>query len=739
MAALLAAPTLVQAAVTSPNQMPGAGTVVVGNVAADAGNTKGGAAGTTITGLATGATLTVTGSSVVTWGASAAAALEPAVGGNPGGFNLGSGATLNFKAAAPVGLLNVDVSGSASSINGSLADTSAAGGGVGGVAVFIANRNGVVVGSTAKIALPAGFGALGVNLEGATAQTDFAAGKLDLNMSGAAPVTIEAGAKIGRDAAAALPNSYVLLAGSTITNAGTINSQQVVVDAGAIRNTPSAPILGQQTAFTAGKADSTATGVVTSPMLAVTTNDSVAYATATGSFTNSGIISSAGSPAQIWVNGPVTNSGTLSAGSASSASTLFVRSNGFTNTGTLATANVDIWNASAAGGNVALGGTVGAFAGAASPTNSLNSVFIDVNGNVSVTAPITVANSFNNNYIIRGNAVTISAAQNVAPTADGVSTAHGDIILAVNSPLQNITIASGGSLAAGSVNLGNLTASDLPNVNLSGNITAASGAGGITRVAFNGYTMGLDATGAATITTPEFDATVRGSLRNPVSTSNWLQNGLKLVNPSTTTPMSVNVAAVGGGFQAINLNVTGPVNLTSQDPVSGFTSTKTAFGGTGAGRPITTGTTVAGGLVANGGSQFIINASGNLNINPGVKFDAAHDASDGFSFPGGVVFKSAGTLTTNAVVDNAWTTVAQPFGGVFFEAPTIVALNYVATNGNSWVNFSTKPSTGVPTLYQFKQPSTTTLQFVVANDVAPHQNTYSALITGGAVNFDVLK
>ena len=49
-------------------------------------------------------------------------------------------------------------------------------------------------------------------------------------------------------------------------------------------------------------------------------------------------------------------------------------------------------------------------------------------------------------------------------------------------------------------------------------------------------------------------------------------------------------------------------------------------------------------------------------------------------------------LTVANPVMNAWTTAAIPYQGVFFEAKTINALSYVATNGNSWVNDNVMPT-----------------------------------------------
>jgi len=221
---------------------------------------------------------------------------------------------------------------------------------------------------------------------------------------------------------------------------------------------------------------------------------------------------------------------------------------------------------------------------------------------------------------------------------------------------------------------------------------------------------------SAQIVTNSLTLYMYGSFNAPiVGNTNWLTNQIQVEALDPLSDVGVSISAMGAGFQAINVGITGNAYINS-----GYTYTP--FNAVG----LTTGTTTAGGLIGNGGSQLIVNASGNLDIWDG--FTTAF-----FEFPGGIAFKAGGVLTQYVPVYNAWTLEALPYQGVFFEAPTINALSYIATNGNSWANWSQKPVAGAPTVYQITQPAPTTFGFV-ANPTAAKQNTYSLLITGTPVN-----
>jgi filamentous hemagglutinin family protein len=252
----------------------------------------------------------------------------------------------------------------------------------------------------------------------------------------------------------------------------------------------------------------------------------------------------------------------------------------------------------------------------------------------------------------------------------------------------------------------------------------------------NAYTK-LDEKPTAQILTNYLGLDILGSINAPIAgNTNWLDNAMVIAPLFTAAPVDISMSAIGGGFQAINLKIDGNATIDSGATVTPFLDVG-----------LTTGTQYAGGLIPNGGSQLIVNATGNLDVYAGNSFvpppppplenefvSPAVTGPAAFQFPGGVAFKAGGTLTVHAPVYNAWTTAALPFQGAFFEAPTIVMLGYLATNGNSWGNWSTMPTTGTPTVYQINQLAPTTFGFV-NNPDAVHKNTYSSLILGGPTCF----
>jgi hypothetical protein len=382
-------------------------------------------------------------------------------------------------------------------------------------------------------------------------------------------------------------------------------------------------------------------------------------------------------------------------------------------------------------------------------------VRVSVSGPLTISGTVTAANSdvqIYNYGTQAGNATTISG--NV--TADNWLDIHNEGLtsskLDITGALQgfDIHVQSNGTLALGMATaVGNLgidvygTSSQL-----NGAITASnfyySAQAATTKVlpaavitAPNVYLdvlnfTGVNATGnaytklsekpVAQIVTNFLDLYVRGSINAPIAgNTNWLDNALVIEPLFTVAPVDISLSAVGGGFQAINLKVTGNAEIDSGDTITPFT-----------GIGLTSGTQYAGGLIPNGGSQLIVNATGNLDVWDG--FNPSKAPVDAFEFPGGVAFTAGGTLTVHAPVYNAWTTNALPFQGAFFEAPTIVMLGYLATNGNSWGNWSTMPTSGSPTVYQINQLAPTTFGFI-NNPDAVHKNTYSSLIMGGPTCF----
>ncbi|MFO1322767.1 MAG: hypothetical protein U1F15_01770 [Burkholderiales bacterium] len=218
--------------------------------------------------------------------------------------------------------------------------------------------------------------------------------------------------------------------------------------------------------------------------------------------------------------------------------------------------------------------------------------------------------------------------------------------------------------------------------------------------------------------TNDFNVVATGTVNSPITgNTNWLTNQMQIKAMNAGSPVFVDFSAVGGGFQTINLGVTGDVILTSG-------ATGTPFSIVGFATPLI----FVPPLVANGGSQLIVNASGNMDVN-GVAGPGFPLAPVSFQFPGGVALKAGGYLSLNTPLYNAWTLSPAPYQGVFFEAPTIIASGYVATNPGSWVNYSSYPVTGPSNTYSINQVAPTLFQFVSTPE-AIHNNTFSLKAIG---------
>ena len=238
---------------------------------------------------------------------------------------------------------------------------------------------------------------------------------------------------------------------------------------------------------------------------------------------------------------------------------------------------------------------------------------------------------------------------------------------------------------------------------------------------------------AAQIVTNTLVADLLGNMNAPIAgNTNWLLN--QHAGGGAGSDPADHCQHLGGGCRSsssINVGFTGNLIVDSG-------ATVTPFSGIG----LTTGFFPAGGLIGNGGSQMILNASGSMDIvaDSGAQFATwaggpGFNGNGFFEFPGGTVFKSVDPLTQFVPVYNAWTTVAQAYQGQFYESDSsIFALSYSATNGNSWGNYNRMPVGGTPSIYQIAQDPPTGVAnrfgFLPAPD-APHQNTYSLEITGG--------
>ncbi|MCC7041138.1 MAG: hypothetical protein IT516_12590 [Burkholderiales bacterium] len=241
---------------------------------------------------------------------------------------------------------------------------------------------------------------------------------------------------------------------------------------------------------------------------------------------------------------------------------------------------------------------------------------------------------------------------------------------------------------------------------------------------------GVDATGNAYATqadkpasqfvTQVFTTVLSGSINAPIAgNTNWPLNSMDIAPLVTLAPVLVSVTANGGGFQAVNLNVLG-------NAVFNTGATQTPFIGV----PLTTGGFPAGGLQGNLGSQLIMQAAGSLTIVGTPTFSLTGPAFAA-QWPGGATFVAGTTLQLLAPFYNAWSVASPPFGGVFFTAPAISMNNYIATSGTAWANFSTKPLTGDPTVYQIRTRGDNSFGFDATEAFV--KNDYMSTVVGGAV------
>ena len=227
---------------------------------------------------------------------------------------------------------------------------------------------------------------------------------------------------------------------------------------------------------------------------------------------------------------------------------------------------------------------------------------------------------------------------------------------------------------------------------------------------------------AAQIVSNLVTATLYGSMNGPIDgNTNWTLNQMQIAPFSNVVPILFSFSAVGGGFQAINIGFTGDAFVSSG-------LTRTPFDTVG----FVASTLLPPPLVANGGSSLILQATGNLDvIGNGAPFLFAPNA---FEFPGGVVLIAGGTLTSQVPIYNAWTTNAMEFQGIFKEGATIVDGSYNATNTNSWVNYSTYPTTGPGNSYRIVQSLPGLFQFVL-DPLIVHHNAYTSVVVGGPTDF----
>ena len=477
----MAAPFMIATAfAAAPGNVPVNGTVVQGSASA----TLGAGSVVALIGSSATASLTVTlGSTanVINWGnPNTAATLNP--NSTLAGFNIGTGSTVNFGVGpAPAGgvggvgdptapsaptsavVLNIDNSGQLSTLDGTL------NGGT-HVNVFVANANGIVVGSTAVLSAPV-LGLIASNVDNTALIATSTTPTIALSFATAGSISIANGASLN-----AGTTDAVLIAGAgTVNVSGTSSgliSTNLVIDGGvsglyysseATTNTAfvarsSVGNVNLTTAATNVNLNlGTAGGVFTLNSVYadgnITNNGSVDLAATpefTGTLTNNGIINQAGSTVLTIGNSSATivaTNGAISGATAAIYANSTIASNfgSVVNNGTIAAAN---------GFNLGIAGTF---------TNTSNGQLNVTGSAVASPTDANVGAALVDAGFVNYGLVSVSS---FAPTTANAYGNYGDFSNANGSFTNSGTISVNGSFAVNNVSV------PVGNFSNSGTITA---------------------------------------------------------------------------------------------------------------------------------------------------------------------------------------------------------------------------------------------------------------------------
>ena len=213
-----------------------------------------------------------------------------------------------------------------------------------------------------------------------------------------------------------------------------------------------------------------------------------------------------------------------------------------------------------------------------------------------------------------------------------------------------------------------------------------------------------------------------GNANNPVNGLYFLSNGLALA-PSSGDTVSLVVNDYGTAPQFLNFIVNGnaavwaPSSWPADASVPSNNLTVPFGNGLPAGAPD----------ASYGGGSMIVQSTGWMSLLAGTSND--------FVFPGAVVLKAAGALDLNGVaISQGWTASGRPFQGLFFESPYILSSSgdvQLFSNDFNWMNFSSYPDARFHTWRLARGPDGSA-QYVSADSIAPHLNTYSIQIQAAA-------
>ncbi|MBU2768936.1 filamentous hemagglutinin N-terminal domain-containing protein [Acidithiobacillus ferrivorans] len=533
------------------------------------------------TGSATAATITVSaGATVMQWGGTAltgGTVAAPAGITSNAGFDIGTGAALtvtNAATAATASVLISDQTGNPSQIYGTLTAAGAAGD---APSLFVANANGVIVGASATINLPAGGGFIGEKVS----ETSFAGGTIASSMTDTGAVSIASGTV---NAA-----GYLLVAGNGNVNVGSVantgTTTESVVSGFSFTASPLGAIstIGTQSTYVSDSsavanlsgAYTTATAIPTvyaagNVNLTGTAMD-VTLAAVNGNLVNSG--SATISATGITIGGSFTNNGTATlgagltvSGAATNNGTLEQSTHGLTAASITNNGKDTGYNLLATAGTITNNGTIDATGSAAvvlsatatSGAGIINTGTIENIGHASTlymsASSGNISNTGTLNFAASGGSLSaVASAGNV--TLDGTvntGTIAAPVALSATNVLGGVTLtASGGALNLGTMLYNSGAAA------LSGNSVQVS-AGGLIGAA------AVDVTAASGNVTLWGGTTLAGATTdvNAGSTGNLVLAGqLGNSGSSTIIVTAGNIMAGANTMGGFNLSSSGTLTL----------------------------------------------------------------------------------------------------------------------------------------------------------------------------------
>lgn len=683
--------------------LPVNGTVVVGT----ASSTVAGATGDFGASAQASGTLTITngttGVSVITWGNNTASATLNTTA-SYAGFNIAgtvggvAGSTVDFAGGGTV--LNVDTSGNLSQLNGALTGT--------GTNVFVANANGIIVGSGATFNLGgsslaliagniAGLGSMGTQSAISSFGIDFASGGT-VNVNDGATFNTAGAVVIAGAGQVNVTDTAPLNSGLNLTLVG--GKSGLISAAGAYTTATQATFTNGTTALTFALANAANTAVnlnlghVTSSVAAAQAftfgAGSAIYATGdVNNATSSNIDLTSVNPLTVQWGGTLTNNGLMAANQVGTSTTnaaiannfvnagtltaksglLSLVAGNFTNTGTIALGTTATGLTIAAGNSVNLGGsvtgslsTLGVFGGTANASQGVTiSTALNPTNNVTLSGfNVTVNNSVQSANTLATNVVNVGVGASGANAVAGQFSLASGATLSANATNGTVNIYGNSSLAPANASIGGTVSANavglyLNTVNVGGNIATNN--------------LNLSLTGDIN------KANGAGTAAN-----NYLDNAALVTQLASTGVVNVALGAYGTHAQRFNIKVKGNASVVSY--TSNFAPAGINNGGS----------TSVGNFTlpaANQLSQLRFQTTGNLFVNGnGSTISPVGVSGNGnFTWPGLTVLMAGGNLVSNVAIDNALGASVLGGNGVFLQGSTLQLNAPVYTSGNAWINF----------------------------------------------------